>query len=54
LADLAPLDLAPKVVDGLADGGWLRRAGGRLVATPEGRAVLDRITLDLAASAGAG
>jgi hypothetical protein len=39
---------------GLADAGLASFAADRLVATRRGRAVLDRITLELAASARAG
>ena len=53
LIELAPLALDPAVVAALAREGLLARSGGRLIATRRGRAVLDRITLDLAASAGA-
>jgi len=54
LAELAPLALHPATVEALVKGGLLMRPAGRLVATRRGRAVLDRITLDLAASADAG
>jgi putative oxygen-independent coproporphyrinogen III oxidase len=53
LAELAPLALDPAAVDSLVADRLLTRAAGRLVATRPGRRVLDRITLDLAASAGA-
>ena len=54
LAELEPLAIDPPAIAALVAGGWLTRAAGRLVATPAGRAVLDRITLDLAQSASAG
>ena len=54
LAELEPLGPDPAMLDALVAGGLLARDGGRLIATRHGRAVLDRITLDLAASAGAG
>jgi putative oxygen-independent coproporphyrinogen III oxidase len=50
-AELAPLALDPATIEAFVAGGLLARAGGRLMATRAGRAVLDRITLDLAASA---
>ncbi len=53
LAELAPLALDPAAVDALVAAGLLTRETDRLIATRRGRAVLDRITLDLAASAGA-
>jgi putative oxygen-independent coproporphyrinogen III oxidase len=54
LAELGPLALAPATVEAMVGGGLLTREAGQLIATPRGRAVLDRITLDLAASADAG
>jgi oxygen-independent coproporphyrinogen-3 oxidase len=51
MGELAALDFDPAVLAGLIDGGWLAAEPGRLLATPRGRAVLDRLTLDLAASA---
>ena len=54
LADLAALDLDPVAVDDLAEAGLLVRAGGRLIATPRGRAVLDRIILELAEASRSG
>ena len=53
LAALAPLALDPAAVDALVAAGLLARETGQLIATRRGRQVLDRITLDLAASAGA-
>jgi putative oxygen-independent coproporphyrinogen III oxidase len=53
LAELAPLALDPAAADALVAAELLTREAGRLIATRRGRAVLDRITLDLAASAGA-
>jgi oxygen-independent coproporphyrinogen-3 oxidase len=53
LAELAALNLDPATIDALARGGLLD-AGQRLVATRRGRAVLDRITLELAHSAASG
>ena len=54
LRELEALALDPAAVDALVAGGLLTHADGQLIATSPGRAVLDRITLDLAASAGAG
>lgn len=54
LAELAPLDLDPATLADLTEGGWLAASAGRLAATVRGRAVLDRVALDLAASARAG
>jgi len=48
LDDLAPLAIAQDAIEGLASNGLLARGGGRLIATPRGRAVLDRLTLELA------
>jgi oxygen-independent coproporphyrinogen-3 oxidase len=53
LAELAPLAPDPAAMDALVAAGLLTRETDRLIATRRGRAVLDRITLDLAASAGA-
>ena len=53
-AELAPLAIDPDAVEAMVTDGLLAREAGRLVATGRGRAVLDRITLDLAASADAG
>jgi oxygen-independent coproporphyrinogen-3 oxidase len=50
-ADLAPLDIDPDAIDELASAGLIAATPQRLVATPAGRAVLDRLTLDLAAAA---
>jgi oxygen-independent coproporphyrinogen-3 oxidase len=54
LADLAALALGPSVIGAMAGAGLLATPPGRLVATPAGRRVLDRLTLDLAASGDAG
>ncbi|HWF77164.1 MAG TPA: radical SAM family heme chaperone HemW [Caulobacteraceae bacterium] len=54
LAELAPLAIDPAAIETLVSGGLLSHDRGRLIATRSGRAVLDRITLDLAASADAG
>jgi oxygen-independent coproporphyrinogen-3 oxidase len=54
LADLAPLDLDPAATAALVDAGLVRVVMGRLTATPRGRTVLDRVTLELAQSARAG
>jgi oxygen-independent coproporphyrinogen-3 oxidase len=54
LAELAPLAIDPAAIDTLVANGMLAHGAGRLVATGGGRAVLDRITLDLAAAARAG
>jgi oxygen-independent coproporphyrinogen-3 oxidase len=51
LADLAPLRIDPQRTRSLAGVGLLSIEGDRLIATRRGRAVLDRITLDLAKSA---
>jgi oxygen-independent coproporphyrinogen-3 oxidase len=53
-AELAPLAIDPATIELMTDAGLLLVDGGRLVATRNGRAVLDRITLDLAASGDAG
>jgi oxygen-independent coproporphyrinogen-3 oxidase len=54
LAELAPLAVDAATIEQLTRGGLLRCAGERLIATRRGRALLDRITLDLAANADAG
>jgi oxygen-independent coproporphyrinogen-3 oxidase len=54
LDELAVLQLEPAAVERLANGGLLEQSQGRLVATRRGRAVLDRITLELARSAASG
>ena len=54
LAELTPLDVDPAVVAALAGAGLVRRTEGRLIATRRGRAVLDRVTLELAQSARSG
>jgi oxygen-independent coproporphyrinogen-3 oxidase len=54
LAELAALRLDPATIDGLATAGLLETDGQRLIATRGGRAVLDRITLELAAGAASG
>jgi putative oxygen-independent coproporphyrinogen III oxidase len=53
LADLAALELDPATIDQLAKAKFVKADGGRITATRRGRAVLDRITLELAASASA-
>jgi oxygen-independent coproporphyrinogen-3 oxidase len=54
LAELAPLDLDPAATTALVGAGLLRLKADHLIATPRGRAVLDRVTLELAQSARAG
>jgi coproporphyrinogen III oxidase-like Fe-S oxidoreductase len=54
LAELAPLGLAPASIETMVGDGLLVCEAGSLIATRRGRAVLDRITLDLAVSADAG
>jgi putative oxygen-independent coproporphyrinogen III oxidase len=54
LAELDPLGLDPGTRERLAREGLLETGPGRLVATRRGRAVLDRITLELAQSAASG
>ncbi|HEX3406035.1 MAG TPA: radical SAM family heme chaperone HemW [Caulobacteraceae bacterium] len=54
LPALEPLALDPATVDACVAEALLTRAAGHLVATGRGRAVLDRITLELAQSASAG
>ena len=54
LVELAALELGPATIEGLARSGLLETDGRRIVATRRGRAVLDRITLELAQSAAAG
>ncbi|HEY2709664.1 MAG TPA: radical SAM family heme chaperone HemW [Caulobacteraceae bacterium] len=53
-ADLAPLDLDPAVIAEFADRGLIEATSDRLIATRHGRAVLDRVTLELAQSTRAG
>ena len=53
-ADLAPLAIDPVEIGSLVGVGLLQQADGRIVATRRGRAVLDRITLELARNARAG
>ena len=53
-AELAALKLDPSVIGAMAGAGLLETPAGRLVATPAGRRVLDRLTLDLATSGDAG
>jgi oxygen-independent coproporphyrinogen-3 oxidase len=48
VADLAPLDIDPAALDALAEAGLIEHPTGRLTATESGRAVLDRIILELA------
>ena len=50
LAELAALALDPAMIGQLAGAGLLRTVAGRLSVTRSGRAVLDRITLELAQS----
>ncbi len=54
LAELAALGLQPATIEGLASNGLLETDGRRLIVTRPGRAVLDRITLELARSTAAG
>jgi len=51
LADLAALSPDPSTIRILIDAGLVEHRPDRLVATAAGRAVLDRITLELAQSA---
>ena len=53
-AELAALTLDPSVIGALAEAGLLSTPGDRLVATPDGRRVLDRVVLELANGADAG
>jgi putative oxygen-independent coproporphyrinogen III oxidase len=53
LGELTALRLDPATIEQLRDGG-LVEGGDRLIATRRGRAVLDRITLELAQSAASG
>jgi len=53
-AELAALALDPSVIGALAEAGLLSTPGDRLVATPDGRRVLDRVVLELANGADAG
>jgi putative oxygen-independent coproporphyrinogen III oxidase len=53
-AELAALSLDPAVIDVLVAAGLLATPGARLVATPDGRRVLDRVVLELANGANAG
>ncbi len=48
LAELADLDIDPAALGDLADAGLLQRPVDRVIATEAGRAVLDRIILELA------
>jgi oxygen-independent coproporphyrinogen-3 oxidase len=52
--ELAPLGLDDATIERLVAAGLLETPGARIVATKQGRALLDRLTLDLAASASAG
>ena len=54
LADLAALDIDPAATRDLAEADLVTLAGGRLIATPRGRAVLDRIILELAEASRSG
>lgn len=49
MAELGPLDIDPDHLSGLAAAGLVTVSDGRLVATPAGRPLLDRITAELAA-----
>jgi len=51
LAELAPLGMDQAKIAALAEQGFLTRREGRIIASPAGRALLDRITLELAANA---
>jgi oxygen-independent coproporphyrinogen-3 oxidase len=51
LDELAGLAIAPDVLAPLVEAGLLERRSDRLIATRAGRAVLDRLTLELAAGA---
>ena len=51
LADLAPLDIDPAALAQLASSRLVETSPDRLVATAEGRIVLDRLTLELAEAA---
>ena len=53
LAELAALALDPATIGALQSAGLIATSDARLVATRRGRAVLDRVTLELAAGAGA-
>ena len=53
-AELAALALDPSVIGALAEAGLLATPDERLVATPTGRRVLDRVVLELANGADAG
>lgn len=48
LAELSPLEIPPPRLAGLADLGLVRLEAGRLIATAEGRPVLDRLTAEIA------
>jgi putative oxygen-independent coproporphyrinogen III oxidase len=54
LEDLAPLAPDPALLRNLAEAGLIEPPAARLIATAKGRAVLDRITLELAGAAAAG
>ncbi|HVN02231.1 MAG TPA: radical SAM family heme chaperone HemW [Caulobacteraceae bacterium] len=54
LGELAALDPDPAAISDLVRAGLIRQGGARLIATSAGRAVLDRVTLELAHSARAG
>jgi putative oxygen-independent coproporphyrinogen III oxidase len=51
LSELAALRLDPAMIEQFRDAGMLEATSGRLIATHQGRALLDRITLELAQSA---
>jgi len=54
LAELAALDIPPAVIDGFAADGLLLPDPKRLLVTARGRAVLDRVILELARASGSG
>ena len=54
LSELAPLQIHPDLIAQLTTGGLLRGVDDRMIATRRGRAVLDRLTLELAQSAASG
>ena len=54
LDELAALQLDPAMIEHLRSAGMLQATADRLIATRQGRALLDRITLELAESAASG
>jgi oxygen-independent coproporphyrinogen-3 oxidase len=54
LAEVAPLEIAASLIDGFAADGLLSVGDQRIAATPRGRAVLDRLVLELAQGPGSG